>query len=29
MENFKELWKNLINEIFENVNLKEWSIDLE
>jgi len=29
MENFEELWKNLINEIFENVNLKEWSIDLE
>lgn len=29
MENFEELWKNLINEIFENVNLKEWSIDVE
>lgn len=29
MENFEELWKNLISEIFENANLKEWSIDIE
>ena len=28
MENFDELWNNLINEVFENINLKEWSIDI-